>query len=126
MRSVKHVDEGFVDSRVQRFGVARERMAGGQGEAVGQLAVVQDRPAARLPADDGALAAGGMLVAIVVALEVAERERRLAPPVEPQRGDAALGRVDEQRFIDRHVPGPGAGGSMMRRQSTTRIMAMTR
>ena len=88
---------------------------GGQREAVGELAVVQDGAAARLAADDRTIAAGRVLLAVGVALEVAERQRRLAPLVEPQRGDAVFDGVQSSDFVDRHVPGAGSGGSMIRR-----------
>ena len=57
---------------IQLLGLAGERMAAGQGNAVGQFTVVQDRAATRLPADDGATAAGCVSLAIGVILEVAE------------------------------------------------------
>jgi hypothetical protein len=62
-----------------------------------------------LAADDGACEAGGVVLAIGVALEVAEGERRFVPAVEAEGCSVVLGGFHEERFVDGHVTGAGSG-----------------
>src|SRR5690606_32596936 len=55
--------------------------------------------------DDRRLAAFSVRVALVVGLEVAERERRLLPLVEAKRRGAGVGGLFKQGFVEAHVPG---------------------
>jgi hypothetical protein len=67
--------------------------------------IVEDGTATGLPANTRTVAAGRVLVAVLVPLKVSQRKRGLAPSVKPKCADVVFGGVDEQRFIDAHVPG---------------------
>ena len=74
-------------------------------DAVGELAIVENRAAAGGAADDRTAGAGRMRIAGGVRLEVAERKGWLAPLVESQvNASIAIGGF-EQRFVEGHVPG---------------------
>ena len=78
-------------------------------EAVRQLAIVQNRPAATRSADDGTAAARRVVGPVREPLEVPQRKGRLAPAVESQperlgiETAAGAGRNRQPRLVDRHV-----------------------
>ena len=86
-----------------------QRMTVGNGQAVGQFHVVQDGPAAAGATDHRGAAAGRVLPAIGVRLEISQRQRRLLPAIEPQPALALGRRGLQQRLVDRHVPRAGGG-----------------
>src|SRR5262245_10853067 len=84
--------------QVAGFGQARSGLR--NGNAIGQFAVVEDRPAAAGTTNDWAILAGRMLLAIVERLKIAEGKRRLLPLVKAERRLAGgYGRF-EQGLID--------------------------
>ncbi|GEM_PF-2108423 len=94
----------FMHNLVQTLGIHGERVLARQGQTVGQLMIVQNRPAATLPADHDCIRTRGMPSSLRVFLKVTKRQRRFIPLIEPQGRKAVIGCLMQQRLIDRHVP----------------------
>ena len=101
--------EGVVDRRIEFRRAARQGVTRRQREGVCELAIMEQGPAAAQPANDRRAAARRVLVPLGIALEIAERERWLAPLVETKRSDAIVGGLLQQRLVDGHIPGPVGG-----------------
>src|SRR5690242_18307191 len=65
---------------------------------------MENRAAATRPADEGAIATCGMLVALYCRLKVTKRQRRFAPLIETERGNPRISGRFEQELVDGHIP----------------------
>ncbi len=79
--SPQGLDQAAMNGLVKFVAAGGQRMAARQDDTVGQLRIVQDRPAAGQPSYGGTRQTGRMFLAIGVGLEVAQREGGLAPKV---------------------------------------------
>ena len=68
------LDQAAMHGLVKLVAVGGQRMAARQDDTVGQLGIVQDRPAAGQAPHGGTGQAGRMFLAIGVGLEVSQRE----------------------------------------------------
>ena len=76
-RSAKRLDQAAVGGLVERSPPAGQRVPAGNDQAVGQLGVVQDGPAAGQSPHDRAVPAGAVAGAVLVLLKIPQRQRRL-------------------------------------------------
>src|SRR6185369_3922374 len=107
----KNGDDRTMDRMVEIGGTAREWVGHWEDKAVGQLAVMNDRTSARGTAHERAMPTGRVHASVLSALEVTERECRLAPLIEPQCRWPARCCIKQQCLVERHVP-TAAGGSV--------------
>jgi hypothetical protein len=80
-----------------------------ENEAIRQFAVMNDRPAARLPANDWAVNSH-VVEPVVQGLKIPQGKRGFAPLVKSQpNARVAVRRLLQEGFVDRHVPRTGRG-----------------